>query len=510
MKKLIAAFLLFTVELLPCAAWGAPESPGAKLFKEKGCIGCHSIGGRGGHVGPELDTVGDRYTSEWIYVWLRNPAAVKPGTLMPNLHLTDEERALLVFFLSRKRASQRPAEVTTSSTGVVRTNPPDLNAASPENAYLSLGTKRSYIREERFTLQDQIQTFIPPIYEPAFTQSAFVLPPGAFRSTVSYRDVGTIHEGDVSDQRRIGARFVDFDLERTFLDFDAFLGLDHNFTLRLNVPFATSQVGAQLNPEFLNSVTVFPNGSSQQLGDIGLFIKKKFFDQGNFPISFAGVAGIRFPTGRNDEQFDKRTTVTTRAGNGLLPLPAVSDAGAILPGTADGTFRRFSNDGRLPAPLQPGLGTFSYALGAFASRVFEGNTLLGRGALHAGALYEIRPENDGIDPGDRLTAFATFVKPLLGDYLSLDLTYLVQHQQDDSYNGKIVTPTAKGPMIVDRPPFSGGTTQFIGPSLILIPNPLFRFTVSGLFRINEPDLGPSPPHVVGVGFQYTFASGLFR
>ena|GEM_PF-1171103 len=500
---------IIAISLFPIIVNGKYPETGEELFLTKGCVGCHSIGGQGGQVGPTLDTVGDRYTAEWLYTWLRDPSAVKPGTAMPNLHLSDNERALLVFYLSRLR-SNRPPQVTAHTPGAVRTNPPDIAPDSPENEYLKLGVNDSYVKKQRFTLQDQIQSFIPPIYEPAFTQSAFVLPPGALRIGVAFRDLATIEEGDVSGQGTIGARFVDFDLERQFLDLDLFLGLDHNLTVRVNFPFLFSRVSAELNPGFFDPVTAFPRGSTTEFGDIRVFLKKKFVDQGNFPIGVAGVVGIRIPTGPNDERFNSRTTVNIGGEDSLLPLPAVDAAGMIIPRSADGTFRRFSNDGRLPAPLQPGLGTVGGSFGVFATRIFEGFSFFGRGAFHTGGLYELRPEADGIDPGDLFTYFATLVKPVVGDKVSFDLTYLLKYQQEDSYDGKIAVPSPDGPVIVDRPPFSGGTTQFIGTSLIVTPNPLIRLLLTGLWRVDKPGLGPSPSYVVRVGLQYTFASGLFQ
>lgn len=493
----------------------ASELSGEELFLAKACNGCHSINGRGGQSGPALDTVGDRYTAAWLYTWLRDPAAVKPGTQMPNLNLTDDEGARLVFFLEAMRSGARPVSGTNrivdEFTPAYAT--PELNPDSPENDYLSLGTEDSYIDAQRFTLQDQIQSFIPPLYEPAFTQAAFVLPPGAVRTAMSFRGVETLHESDVAGQDNIGARFVEFDLERNFVDFDFFLGLNNNYTLRVNVPFVSSSVQQQLNPGFLDPISVFPNGSTSAFGDVQFFLKKKFFDQGNYPFSLAGMGALRLPTGANDERFNARTTVNINSANMLLPLPAVDSNGMPVAGSADGTFRRFSDDGRLPATLQPGLGTLGGSLGVFATRVFEGNSFVGRGSVHAGALYELRPGDDGIDPGNQLTVFASVVKPLIGDRLSVDFTYLFRDQQNDAYDGLMAVPTMPPmmpPMAVKRPSFSGGTTQFAGVSLIAIPNPLFRLTLSALFRLNKPELGPSPSSVIRLNFQYTFASGLYQ
>lgn len=504
--------VLSLVFALSPIAYGASDARGASLFQEHGCIACHSIDGQGGQVGPTLDTVGDRYAAEWIYEWLRNPAAVKPGSIMPKPELTDEERAMLVFFLETKRSGETRQAVAMPVSNTVATNPPDLNPQAPENDYLGLGVTESYVEVQRFTIQDQIQSFIPPLYAPAMTQSAFVLPPGAVRIAVTSREV-SMDEGDVSGQAQIGARFVDFDLERNFTDLDLFLGLNNNYTLRVNIPYLSSRVSQELNPGFLDPISVFPTASTSELGDISVFLKKKFFDQGNFPFSFAGVAALRFPTGSNDEVFNARTTVDTPAGSGLLPLPAVDAMGMPIPGTADGTFRRFADDGRLPAPLQPGLGTLGGSVGLFATRIFEGNTIFGRGAVHMGALYNIRPDDDGVDPGNQLNAFISLVKPIFHDSLSLDLTYLIQDQETDSYGGLMAVPSlppVMPPMVMGRPSFSGGTAQFAGVSLVIIPNPLFQVTLSGLFRVEKPELGPSPDSVVRLNFQYTLASGLFK
>ncbi|MCE9598295.1 MAG: c-type cytochrome [Spirochaetia bacterium] len=64
------------------------------------CVACHAIAGNGGNVGPALDGIGVRRDAVFLDKWLRDPAAVKPGTLMPKLPLTDPEIKELVSFLS--------------------------------------------------------------------------------------------------------------------------------------------------------------------------------------------------------------------------------------------------------------------------------------------------------------------------------------------------------------------------------------------------------------------------
>ena len=74
---------------------------GRRLFEEKGCIGCHSVAGKGGAVGPALDEVAKRHNPEWISAHFRNPSAVSPGTVMPQFNFNEQEiRALTEFLLS--------------------------------------------------------------------------------------------------------------------------------------------------------------------------------------------------------------------------------------------------------------------------------------------------------------------------------------------------------------------------------------------------------------------------
>ena len=64
------------------------------------CIACHALAGQGGKVGPALDGVGGRKTAAELGAWLRDPPAVKPGTAMPKLPLSDGQIAELTAFLS--------------------------------------------------------------------------------------------------------------------------------------------------------------------------------------------------------------------------------------------------------------------------------------------------------------------------------------------------------------------------------------------------------------------------
>ena len=79
-------------------------------FKSVGCFACHTITGTQffGVVGPNLTNLALRpkiagnilpNTPANLAAWLRNPPAVKPGALMPDLHLSNTEVKALVAYL---------------------------------------------------------------------------------------------------------------------------------------------------------------------------------------------------------------------------------------------------------------------------------------------------------------------------------------------------------------------------------------------------------------------------
>jgi mono/diheme cytochrome c family protein len=97
--------LSFTSEQMGAYYVSAKTIPGPvagrRLFEEKGCIGCHSVGGKGGTIGPALDEVAKRHDTQWIVTHFRNPRAVTPGSVMPQFDFTEQQiRALTEFLLS--------------------------------------------------------------------------------------------------------------------------------------------------------------------------------------------------------------------------------------------------------------------------------------------------------------------------------------------------------------------------------------------------------------------------
>ena len=126
--------MLFRVEAMPQAdfdQWveqqrsGAPPeliggagdpTVGQTLVAQKGCGACHiipGVPGATGTVGPSLAGVATRNPiaggavpntgPDDLKAWIMDPTVMKPGTLMPDIGLTDTEATHIVAFLETLR-----------------------------------------------------------------------------------------------------------------------------------------------------------------------------------------------------------------------------------------------------------------------------------------------------------------------------------------------------------------------------------------------------------------------
>jgi mono/diheme cytochrome c family protein len=92
---------------LPLSGYSQGEVElGKQLFYGKySCQGCHIVDTKTdkGYIGPTLTQVGSRLTAAWIFEWMKNPQALRPGTGEPNRAMSDEDaRALTAFLISQK------------------------------------------------------------------------------------------------------------------------------------------------------------------------------------------------------------------------------------------------------------------------------------------------------------------------------------------------------------------------------------------------------------------------
>ena len=96
----------------PEVAPGSPAAEGLALIPTKPCGGCHTIPGvqgANGQVGPNLAGVASRPKiaggavtnsgPDDLKAWILNAPGVKPGTLMPNEGLTDDEATKIAAYL---------------------------------------------------------------------------------------------------------------------------------------------------------------------------------------------------------------------------------------------------------------------------------------------------------------------------------------------------------------------------------------------------------------------------
>src|SRR5258705_4559876 len=90
------------------------EVTGRLVFETTACINCHAVGGTAatGRFGPDLTHLMSRSTiaagaaentSENLRLWIQNPDAIKPGSLMPAMKLSDADLDALVRYLETRR-----------------------------------------------------------------------------------------------------------------------------------------------------------------------------------------------------------------------------------------------------------------------------------------------------------------------------------------------------------------------------------------------------------------------
>lgn len=83
---------------------------GNRVFEATACVNCHAVGGTNGtgRFGPDLTHMMSRYTiasgaalntPENLRLWIQNPDAIKPGSLMPAMKLSDADLDALVRYL---------------------------------------------------------------------------------------------------------------------------------------------------------------------------------------------------------------------------------------------------------------------------------------------------------------------------------------------------------------------------------------------------------------------------
>jgi cytochrome c oxidase subunit 2 len=87
---------------------------GRRIFETTACINCHAVSGTvaDGRFGPDLthlmsrDTIASgaaTNTSENLRLWIHNPEAIKPGSLMPAMNLNQQDLDAVTAYLETLR-----------------------------------------------------------------------------------------------------------------------------------------------------------------------------------------------------------------------------------------------------------------------------------------------------------------------------------------------------------------------------------------------------------------------
>src|SRR5246127_3093005 len=90
------------------------EIAGKRVFETTACVSCHAVAGTNatGHFGPDLTHLMSRRTiaagaalntTENLRLWIQNPDAIKPGSLMPAMKLSDADLDALTRYLETLR-----------------------------------------------------------------------------------------------------------------------------------------------------------------------------------------------------------------------------------------------------------------------------------------------------------------------------------------------------------------------------------------------------------------------
>jgi cytochrome c oxidase subunit 2 len=93
---------------------GAALSTGQRIFESTACVNCHTVAGTQakGRFGPDLTHLMSRETiasgaapntHQKLRLWIKNPDAIKPGSKMPAMGLSDQELDAVTAYLENLR-----------------------------------------------------------------------------------------------------------------------------------------------------------------------------------------------------------------------------------------------------------------------------------------------------------------------------------------------------------------------------------------------------------------------
>ena len=85
------------------------EMAGVAYFRKENCIACHVVGGHGTAVGPDLTKTAIHKNAAWMIQHFKRPSAMRPGSSMPPIQLTDAQLNSLAAFLLKLNSNNATA-----------------------------------------------------------------------------------------------------------------------------------------------------------------------------------------------------------------------------------------------------------------------------------------------------------------------------------------------------------------------------------------------------------------
>lgn len=151
---MVLTIAVLCVSILTCMGSGPPGGPAASdppdtsagktLYDSQGCVACHTIGGKGGTLGPDLSNEASKGRSgQWLVTQLRDSKAYKPDSIMPAYSsLTNEQIQDLVAYLMSLSTEKKAAPTSASkATGSAPASAPTEHPAAKAATNMAVGAK---------------------------------------------------------------------------------------------------------------------------------------------------------------------------------------------------------------------------------------------------------------------------------------------------------------------------------------------------------------------------------
>ena len=109
MKRSVTATALVLALALPVLAQAptvdrdATIAQGRRLFFDRGCIRCHTLGVAGTPIAIDVSRMAQKYSEADLVRWLRDPTSLKAEAHMPALGLNEADMQAIAAFVAAQK-----------------------------------------------------------------------------------------------------------------------------------------------------------------------------------------------------------------------------------------------------------------------------------------------------------------------------------------------------------------------------------------------------------------------